>query len=86
MVVQWRGADAYTGGVSTDTIGTNASTLDSLVSAAPERVSTEFTAPDDPQLFYASFGFLFSSSQLAGDHVNFAQPALTVGGQTGYSI
>ena len=86
MVVQWRGADAYTGSIATGTFGTNSSTLDSLVSAAPERVSTEFTAPDDSQLFYASFGFLFSSSQLAGDHVNFAQPALTVGGQTGYSI
>ena len=86
MVVQWRGASAYTGSVTTGTFGTNSATLDSLVSAATERVSTEFTSPNDPQLFYASFGFLFSSSQLAGDHVNFAQPALTVGGQTGYSI
>jgi hypothetical protein len=86
LTIFWRGADAYDGGVATSLIASNTAALDDLVSSAPERVSTEFTAPDLSTLFYASFGFLFSSSQLAGDHVNFAEPALTVGGQTGYSI
>ena len=86
LAISWRGADAYDGGVATSVIGTNSAALDDLVTSTPERVSAEFTAPDDADLFYASFGFLFNSSQLAGDHVNFAEPALTVGGQTGYSI
>jgi len=86
LAISWRGADAYDGGVATSVIATNSATLDDLVTSTPERVSAEFTAPDDTDLFYASFGFLFNASQVGGDHVNFAEPALTVGGQTGYSI
>ena len=84
--VNWRNADAWVGSIAAGQVQTNRASIDDLVTSTPERISTEFTAPDDPSLFYASFGFIFTSSQLAGDHVNFAEPALTVGGQTGYSI
>jgi len=84
--VQWRNADAYEGSVVAGLISSNSSTLDDLVTSTPERVSAEFTAPDNANLFYASFGFIFQNTQLTGDFVNFAEPALTVGGQTGYSI
>jgi len=86
VIVQWRNADAWQGSVVSGVFESNTANIDDLVTSAPERVSTEFTAPDDAELFYATCGFLFNSLQLAGDHVNFAEPALTVGGQTGYSI
>ena len=84
--VSWRGAGAFTGSVATNAFASNTASIDTLITSAPERINTTFTAPDSSELFYASFGFFFNSSQLSGDHVNFAQPALTVGGQTGYSI
>ena len=84
--VNWRNADAWVGSIAAGQIQTNRASIDDLVTSTPERISTEFTSPDDPSLFYASFGFIFTSSQVAGDHVNFAEPAATVGGQTGYSI
>ena len=86
MTVRWKNTDAWGGSIAAGQIGTNVANLDDLVTSTPERVSAEFIAPDDAELFYASFGFVFTSSQVAGDHVNFAEPALTVGGQTGYSI
>jgi len=82
----WRNADAWGGSIASGFFASNSSSLDDLVTSAPQRVNTTFTAPDAAELMYLSVGYRFTPSVLAGDHVNFAEPAATVGGQTGYSI
>ena len=84
--VYWRNVDAYGGSSVSGTFQSNVSNIDDIITSAPERVNAEFVSPNDSNLFYASFVVYFGTGHVAGDYVNFAQPAITVGAQTAFTL